>query len=620
MNYLLYSLCLASSVNQPNLCPSSTWYVAAPIYINSIYTGVLPNGVFVDVNNTLYLANWANDRVYIFNEGNQVPDKTLTLATGFDAPLAAFATYSGDIYVDNGWSFANILLWPKDTTANTTTKIIEITEECYDLFIDISNTIYCAATVWHQILRKWLPDTRTGFNVAAGTVAGSGASQLNLPKGIFVDANFAIYVADSVNNRIQKFTTGQVDAITVAGTAAPGTIALTYPTDIMLDANGYMFIVDSGKDRIIAQGPYGFRCIFGCAGTAGSGTSQLNDPRSFSFDSYGNIYVANANDPSVKKIVLASNSCSMFSLNTHYLTYCVVFFRLGLSYNEPTFCTNAAWNSTATIFATSTVVGSSPNGIFINGINTVYMTNTASNLITISKSGETTNTIISSGLSSPFSVFMSFDGDVYIDNGLVNGRVDKFTMNSNTSVPAMTVSSACYDLFIDQNNYLYCSLTSVHQVVRVLLSSGSTTTSVVAGTGSSGNTATTFNSQKGIYIDDNSNLYVADSGNNRIQTFASGQTSGTTVDTGPVTLNNPTDVVVDKDGYLFIVDSSNHRIIGSDANGFRCIVACSGSAGTSTSDLSSPSSLSFDSFGNLYVIDINNSRVVKYTFQTTSCP
>jgi len=304
MNHLRYSLCLASSVNQPTFSASAAWTLTAPVYINSTYTGVLPNGIFVDIYNTLYLANWADDKVYIFNEGNQVPDKTLTLATGFDAPLAAFATYSGDIYVDNGWSFANILLWPKDTTANTTTKIIEITEECYDLFIDISNTIYCAATVWHQILRKWLPDTRTGFNVAAGTVAGSGASQLNLPKGIFVDANFAIYVADSVNNRIQKFTTGQVDAITVAGTA--DTITLKTPKDIILDGNGYMFIVDSGNNRIIAQSSSGFRCIFGCDGTAGTGSNQLSDPRSFSFDTHGNIYVVNGNDPSVKKVLLAA--------------------------------------------------------------------------------------------------------------------------------------------------------------------------------------------------------------------------------------------------------------------------------------------------------------------------
>ena len=563
MNHLLYSLCLASSINQPNFCPSSTWYLTAPVYINSTYTGVLPNGVFVDLNNTLYLANWGIDFVHIFYEGSQVPNKTLS--TGLDGPCSLFATYSGDLYVDNGWSYAEVLMWGKN--ANSSTKIIQSTEECYDLFVDISNTLYCAATVWHQITKKWLFDTRTGFSVAVGTTVGSTASQLSSPRGVFVDTNFAIYVADYGNNRIQKFLPTRSEAITVAGTAAPGTITLTNPTDIMLDANGYMFIVDSGKDRIIAQGPYGFRCIFGCGGTPGSGTSQLNDPRSFSFDSYVNIYVANANDPSVKKIVLASNSCSMFSLNTHYLTYCVVFFRLGLSYNEPTFCTNAAWNSTATIFATSTVVGSSPNGIFINGINTVYMTNTASNLITISKSGETTNTIISSGLSSPFSVFMSFDGDVYIDNGLVNGRVDKFTMNSNTSVPAMTVSSACYDLFIDQNNYLYCSLTSVHQVVRVLLSSGSTTTSVVAGTGSSGNTATTFNSQKGIYIDDNSNLYVADSSNHRIQFFFDGQTNGSTIagftgvnGTNASSFNSPNGLALDSQLNLYVCDLRNHRV------------------------------------------------------------
>ena len=612
MNHLLYSLCLASSINQPNFCPSSTWYLTAPVYINSTYTGVLPNGVFVDLNNTLYLANWGIDFVHIFYEGSQVPNKTLS--TGLDGPCSLFATYSGDLYVDNGWSYAEVLMWGKN--ANSSTKIIQSTEECYDLFIDISNTIYCAATVWHQITKKWLFDTRTGFSVAVGTTVGSTASQPSSPRGVFVDTNFAIYVADYGNNRIQKFLPTRSEAITVAGTAAPGTITLTNPTDIMLDANGYMFIVDSGKDRIIAQGPYGFRCIFGCGGTPGSGTSQLNDPRSFTFDSYGNIYVANADDPSVKKLTLASNSCSMCRLNIKSFLF---FFFLALSYNQPKICSNGTWNSTGVTFATSSVVGLAPYGMFINGINTVYMANLASNRIVVSKQGETTTTNISSGLNSPFSVFMSLNGDLYVDNGLTNGRVDKFLFNTTTSVPAMTISAACYDLFIDLNNYLYCSLTTLHQVVRVLLSSGSTTPTTVAGTGVFGNTATTLNSQQGIYVDSNSNLYVADCLNNRIQKFASGQTSGVTVDTGSITLNNPTDIAFDKDEYLYIVDSGNHRIIGSDATGFRCIFACSGVLGATATTLSSPQTLSFDSYGNVYVVDRNNSRIQQFAPPSSTC-
>lgn len=247
------------------------------------------------------------------------------------------------------------------------------------------------------------------------------------------------------------------------------------------------------------------------------------------------------------------------------------------------------------------------------------MANLASSLIIISKQGETTTTNLSSGLNSPYSVFMSLNGDIYVDNGLTNGRVDKFLFNTTTSVPAMTVSAACFDLFIDLNGYLYCSLKTLHQVVRVLLSSGSTTPTIVAGTGVFGNTPTTLNSQQGIYVDSNSNLYVADCLNNRIQQFASGQTSGVTVNTGSIILNNPTDIAFDKDGYLYIVDSGNHRIIGSDSTGFQCIFACSGFLGVTATALSSPQSLSFDSYGNIYVADRDNNRIQKFAPPSSTC-
>ncbi len=79
----------------------------------------------------------------------------------------------------------------------------------------------------------------------------------------------------------------------------------------------------------------------------------------------------------------------------------------------------------------------------------------------------------------------------------------------------------------------------------------------------------------GIFVDNNFNLYVADTGNHRIQFFQSGQLTATTVvgkgAPGTISLYNPTDVLLDADGYLFIVDSGNYRIVGSASNGFRCI-------------------------------------------------
>lgn len=126
---------------------------------------------------------------------------------------------------------------------------------------------------------------------------------------------------------------------------------------------------------------------------------------------------------------------------------------------------------------------------------------------------------ISASFNRSFSVFVTINGDVYIDNGHSNGRVDKFTFNSSTMNSVMTVNGSCYGLYVSINNYLYCSMKNSHQVVNILLNNGSTIPSIVAGTGVAGSSSNMLNSPQGIYVDNNLNLYVADCGNDRIQFF-----------------------------------------------------------------------------------------------------
>jgi len=166
------------------------------------------------------------------------------------------------------------------------------------------------------------------------------------------------------------------------------------------------------------------------------------------------------------------------------------------------------------------------------------------------------------------------------------------------------------------NNTLYCSILSQHKVVKKSLNDSSSTMTTVAGNGSYGSTSNLLNSPFGIFVDTNFDLYVADSYNHRIQLFRLGQTNGITVagNTSPnltISLDNPRYVILDGNKYLFITDYY-HRIIGSDENGFRCIVACSMSSGSTSNQLNWPHSIVFDSFGNLFVADMSNHRIQKF--------
>ncbi|CAF0867721.1 unnamed protein product [Adineta steineri] len=589
------------SVNQPNLCPSTTWYTDAITFANSSTAGNYVYGIFVSINNTVYVANQQTNKVIVWFEGSINPDKILS--GSLNTPYDLFVTPQGDIYVDNGGTNGRVDKF--SLNSNISTSVMSVPNSCTGVFVDVSNTLYCSAFTSHQVVKKWLNDNVLTSTIVAGTgTAGSTATTLNTPLGIFVDAKINLYVSDSANNRIQLFSVEQLTAITVAGTGAPGTITLNNPNGIALDGNGYLFIEDCNSQRIVGSGPYGFRCLFGCTSVAGSAPSQLHSPTTFRFDTYGNLYAADRANNRVQKFILASNSCS-------------------ISYNQPTFCSNALWYSNASTFLSSSTIGTLPYGIFINGINTVYVPNRVSNTIVSWPQGSTIPTTNSySNSSNPYSLFMSMTGEIYIDNGYSYGRVDKYIFNTTNRVTVMNVNGSCYGLFIDINDNLYCSLKNLHQVVKLLLNNGTTIPTIAAGNGSAGSLPNMLNSPQGIYVDSNLNLYIADCANNRIQFLQTGQLNAVTVagngSSANIILNYPTGIVLDTYGYLFIVDSYNHRIVASSSTGFRCIVGCSG-GGSTVYQLSFPQSMAFDSYGNIYVTDRNNSRVQQFALQTNNC-
>ncbi|CAF4431587.1 unnamed protein product, partial [Adineta steineri] len=110
---------------------------------------------------------------------------------------------------------------------------------------------------------------------------------------------------------------------------------------------------------------------------------------------------------------------------------------------------------------------------------------------------------------------MSITGDIYIDNGYSYGRVDKYIFNTSNRVTVMNVNGSCYGLFIDISDSLYCTLKTLHQVVKLLLNNGTTIPTIAAGNGSAGSLSNMLNSPQGICVDSNLNLYIADCANNR---------------------------------------------------------------------------------------------------------
>jgi sugar lactone lactonase YvrE len=281
------------------------WNSNGITFANQSIVGDDPDAIFVNTNNTIYVANEENNQILVWNEGSESPTKIVS--GNFTNTSSLFVTSNGDIYIDDGEENGRVQKWI--STTETFDTVMNVDSSCYGLFVDIKDNLYCSMSYYHRVVKRSLNDPVMTTVVVAGTGNEGWASyELNFPYGIFVDVNLDLYVADCDNNRVQLFQSGQLNGITLAGSTSPyPTIALDGPDGISLDAEKYLFIVDSDNHRIVRFGPNGFRCLVGCYGY-GSQSNQLDSPSSFSFDRSGNLFVTDSHNHRIQKFLLMENS------------------------------------------------------------------------------------------------------------------------------------------------------------------------------------------------------------------------------------------------------------------------------------------------------------------------
>jgi len=167
--------------------------------------------------------------------------------------------------------------------------------------------------------------TLAGQAGASGSANGTGtAAQFFGPQGLAIDGSSNLYLADTNNHTIRKVVPSTGVVTTVAGLAGnsggadgPGSLArFNYPSGVAVDRAGDLYVADTDNFTIRTISSSGqVSTLAGLAGNSGGadgtgGIARFNSPSDLAVDSSGNIYVADTDNFTIRKVVSSTGVVS----------------------------------------------------------------------------------------------------------------------------------------------------------------------------------------------------------------------------------------------------------------------------------------------------------------------
>ena len=403
------------------------------------------------------------------------------------------------------------------------------------------------------------------FGAGAGNAAGAGG-------GLAVSGD-TVYVADTGNDRIQRFT---LDGGHGAQVVAPGTLAA--PQGIAV--RGTRLLVADDQHHRVAVFDTGGHPLASVGAGPGSSPGQLSNPYDVAADPAGRVFVA---DDLNQRIVRFSS--------------------------PPAYPYKARWGA----YGTQPGQLAYPRGIAVDGQGLVYVADTGNDRIDVfDASGNLLRSFGASGrapgqFDEPVGVAADAGGLRAVTDA-VNGRVQ--LLNPDGSLAAVWGSPAPGPTILPDPVAVAFTPSGDAAVLDrrrgriVVFSRG---TGMPAQTiGSPGSGPGRLLAPSALAVDGSGTIDVADSGNERIARFAAdGSYLGAITDVGDVR-----GIAVTPDGSRIYVSDTDSRITVYGADGEQ--LEQFGGRGSKLGKLNAPAQLTLDAGGDLWVADRGNNRVQRF--------
>jgi sugar lactone lactonase YvrE len=465
-----------------------------------------------------------------------------------------------------------------------------------------------------------------------GTATGPNADTA-APSGLAKDSVGNLYIADPSAHDIFKLdTSGNLTVFAGLGyptehslnsNGQPATKAsLNFPNGVATDKSGNVYIADTvnyvvrkvGTNGIITTTAGNTKLCQDSTQPCGDGLTakgaQLNYPVGVATDGAGNVYIADTGDNKIRvvnvgttTIVVAGVSIAAGTIKTVAGT--------GVA------CTSPVEPSCGDNGPATSAQLNNPQGVAVDSAGNIY----------ISDSGDRRIRVVSS-----LGVITAYAG---------NGNPCLPSVGCGNNGPALSANlTNPWQIALDSSGNLFITDAPTNSVWEMV--AATQTMTVVAGFGLPGFSGdrgpavnASLNTTRGVVVDATENVFIADSGNQRVRQFPLGGNINTLAGGGSGNdgsvatsgiLGGGRGVALDSTGNLYIADTYNNRIRevtpGNPPGSYGTIttIAGTGIAGFAgdggpaiMADLNFPVALVVDGANNVYVSDAGNFVIRKYT-------